>query len=101
MNKQRYDDIVAFLQSKREPDTCSSLSNFRRDAAKFSLQNGVLYRNGGIVVLEENREELWEAYHCGPHNTGHFGNFLFPSPKKEKKKTPKKKAKLDGRNFLG
>ena len=87
MNSQLYNELVAFHTTGKPTNERFWTSNFRRDARKYDLKNGVLYRNGGIVVQEQHREELWEAYHCGPNNTGHYG-------KKAKKKGEKKRRKL-------
>ena len=70
MIASKYTSIVRYLNTGRFPNVLSStVSNFRREASKYTLEpNGQLLRGGKRVVRFSEREAVFasmHATHCG------------------------------------
>lgn len=84
MEDVEYDRFKLFLESDYTdfPPEIENKQNFKRDAKKYTLKDGLLYRKktkNNItkelrVLRESDKESLWECYHS---ENSHVGNVVF------------------------
>lgn len=64
MNSTEYKEIREYLTNNLYPIDCSSKSNFKKKATKYSVNiYGYLERNGKLVLQRKDLGDVWAQFH--------------------------------------
>ena len=64
MKATDYNEILDYITKDVFPDECSSKSNFKKMANKYSTNVfGYLERNGKIVLQRKDLGDVWSQFH--------------------------------------
>ena len=64
MLSARYNSIKRYLATGQLPkDVPSTSSNFRKEASSYTLENGIVKRDGKLVALHKDRSAIFDCFH--------------------------------------